>query len=116
MTLSTPFPILVVLGGVKDGKEYPITEEEWQRIHPEHRNTECKECIFVKDAKTLLSSIIPREKKEKVGNKPEFIGKFTMPNWTGHLDFYLFRCKECGTVSVDYPHGRTGYLICNKCG
>src|SRR3989344_3536441 len=104
--------------GVKDGKEYPITEEEWQRIHPEHRNTECKECAFVQDVQTLLTFMVPREKKEQVGSRPEFVGKFTMLNWTGHSSFYLFRCGGCDTVVVDYPHGYRGnfmYLRCDKC-
>lgn len=105
--------------GVKDGREYPISEEEWQKAHPEHRNTECKECVFVQDEKTLLTFFVSREIKERATEEPVFVGKFTMPGWTGHSGFYLFRCKECEEVCVDYPHGYTDfglmYLRCGRC-
>ena len=105
--------------GVKDGKEFPITEEEYRRKNPYHKDIGCTECSFVQDKETLLLWVISREAKEKATSKPSFIGKFTMPDWTGHSSFYLFRCKHNGTVVVDYPHGYTTlgscYLRC-VCG
>lgn len=42
-----------------------------------------------------------------------------MLGWVGHSGFYLFRCKNCESASVDYPHGYTDfgliYLRCDKC-
>lgn len=105
--------------GVKDGKEYPITEEDWQRAHPEHRNTECKECTFVPDAETLLTFHVSREVRGTASDQPEFVGKFTMPGWSGHSGFYLFRCPDCDDTCIDYPHGYTSegclYIRCDHC-
>jgi hypothetical protein len=105
--------------GVKGGKEFPISEAEWQRAHPEHKNSGCKECSFVQDKETLLLWVISRETKEKATTKPFFVGKFTMPDWIGHSGFYLFKCQSCGHVSVDYPHGYTHcglmFLRCDNC-
>jgi hypothetical protein len=105
--------------GVKDGKEFPITEEEWQKAHPEHRTTGCTECTFVQDIESLFIYLVPRELKEKAVKKPLFLGKFTMIGWNGHSGFYLFKCKSCGQVYVDYPHGYTDFglmfLRCEHC-
>lgn len=104
--------------GFKDGKEFPISEEDWKKAHPEHRNTECKECTFVLDASTILSFHIPKEVRDKANHEPKFVGKFTMSGCTGHSSFYLFKCIECGSVGVDYPHGYHGpywYLRCGEC-
>ncbi|KKR02549.1 MAG: hypothetical protein UT29_C0001G0029 [Candidatus Yanofskybacteria bacterium GW2011_GWA1_39_13] len=104
--------------GVKDGIEYPVSKEEWDKAHPEHRNTGCKECTFVQDKDTLLTFIVPREAKEGATKEPKDCGIFTMPGWTGHSHFYLFKCVECGKVTVDYPHGYHGpywYLRCDDC-
>ncbi len=105
--------------GVKDGKEFPISDEEWQRTHSEHRNVDCKECAFAADTESLLTFNVPRKLREKAGGKPVFVGKFTMPGWSGHSGFYLFKCTECGRVCVDYPHGYTDggclYLRCDHC-
>ena len=105
--------------GVKDGKEYPITEEEYRRKNPYHRDVRCTECNFVQDKETLLLWVISREAKEKATTEPSFIGKFTMPDWTGHSAFYLFRCEYCDSVIVDYPHGYSNggciYLRCDLC-
>lgn len=98
--------------GMKDGMEYPITEDEWQKAHPEHKDTGCTECTFVQDQETLFTFFVARELKEKVGKRPVFVGKFTMPKWVGHSGFYVFRCKECNEVSVDYPHGYTNWELC----
>lgn len=107
--------------GVKDGVEYPISKEDWERENPrvDHKDTNCTECSFVSDADTLFMFNITREQKERASHNPEFVGKFTMPGWTGHSGFHLFKCQECGTVCVDYPHGYTDngllYLRCKDC-
>ena len=104
--------------GVKDDIEYPVSKEEWQKAHPEHRNVGCKECAFVQDKDTLLTFIVSREAKEKASYEPKDCGMFTMTGWSGHSHFYLFKCVECGKVTVDYPHGYHGpywYLRCDGC-
>lgn len=107
--------------GVKDGVKHKISKKDWDRENPhiEHRNSGCTECTFVQDKETLFVFIVPRDLKEKATNDPLFFGKFTMPGWTGHSSFYLFRCKYDGTVVIDYPHGYTSmgscYLRCS-CG
>lgn len=103
---------------VKNGVEYPITEEEWRKLHPQHKDIGCTSCKFVQDKETLLLYIIPREFRAKATEKPLFVGLFTMPGWTGHSAWYLFKCKDCGSVVVDYPHGYRGsflYLHCGSC-
>jgi hypothetical protein len=102
--------------GVKDGKEYPISKEEWDKAHPEHKNIECAECSFVQDKETLLTFIISRELKEQAGSIPKFVGKFSMPGWVGHSSFYVFRCQECKSITVDYPHGYRGDCMFVRCG
>ena len=104
--------------GFKDGKEYPISEEDWKKAHPEHRYSGCKECAFASDIAQLFAFNVSREVREKATKEPKFVGKFTMSGWTGHSGFYLFKCAECGSVGVDYPHGYHGsywYLRCGEC-
>lgn len=105
--------------GVKDDKEYPIDDKKYRSWHKEHKDIGCTECSFVQDKETLFIYLVPRDLKDKVTNKPMFFGKFTMPGWTGHSGFYLFKCKACGEVSTDYPHGYTDYglmfLCCDHC-
>ena len=74
------------VAGVKDGKQYPISKEDWERENPhrEHRDSVCTECNFVRDKETLLTFLVPREQKEQATSKPLFVGNFTMPGWTGH--------------------------------
>lgn len=85
----------------------------------EHKDSGCTECNFVQDRETLFVFLVPRELKEEAIFKPMFFGKFNLPGWTGHNSFYLFRCKSCGHVSIDYPHGYTDYglmfLSCDSC-
>ena len=80
---------------------------------------ECSECRFVPDAGTLLAFVVTKEVRDRAAKKPEFVGKFTMPNWVGHSGFYVFKCPECGEVCVDYPHGycENGciYIRCDTC-
>ena len=101
---------------VINGVEYPGTEDD---LPKKHQDSGCAECRFVQDRITLLLYVIPRELREGATERPRFIGKFHMPDWVGHSGFYLFKCKNCENVSVDYPHGYTGfgliYLSCNMC-
>lgn len=80
---------------------------------------ECSECAFVTDAQTLFTFLVSRDSKEKATEKPKFVGRFTMLGWSGHLGCYLFKCKLCKRVSVDYPHGYTDFglmfLRCSHC-
>ena len=104
--------------GIKEGKEYPISREEWRIMRPEHKTTGCKECEFVRNIEILLVYVISRDMREKARAEPKFVGKFTMPDWTGHSSFYLFKCKGCKAVVIDYLHGyRDGYLylFCGCC-
>jgi len=102
---------------VKNGIEYPITEDD---LPKKHQDSGCTECIFVGDPETILAFKVNRQLRQTVGYKPIFVGKFTMPGWVGHSGFYLFKCKECNEVCVDYPHGYTDYgliyLVCCFCG
>ena len=80
---------------------------------------ECSDCTFVRDKDTLFIFLVPNNLKEQATSKPFFFGKFTMMGWTGHSRFYLFKCKSCGQVSIDSPHGYTDfglmYLSCDHC-
>lgn len=104
---------------VANGIETLITEEEWSKLHPEHHTTGCKQCSFVSDAEALLVFSVTRERRASANHDPAFVGMFTMPKWSGHSGFYLFKCQSCGNVCVDYPHGYTGagylYLRCGNC-
>ncbi len=106
---------------VKDGVKHIISKEDWDRENPhiEHRNSGCNECNFVQDKETLFTFIVPREAKQRATEEPKDCGVFTMTGWVGHSNFYLFRCAECDSVMVDYPHGYHGqywYLRCSDCG
>lgn len=76
---------------------------------------ECSECIFVASRESIF---VDKKTRERVSRKAVYIGTFTLPNWKGHLKFYLCLCS-CGRVFVDYPHGYTegGYLFfyCDNC-
>jgi len=82
---------------------------------------ECPECVFVANREGIF---LCWKRKVKAERQPKLLGCFTMPDWSGHSEFYLFRCLACGAGSVDYPHGyandgtRDGllYLSCQNCG
>ena len=80
---------------------------------------ECSGCSFVPDAGILLSFVVEREVRDRANQKPEFVGKFTMPDWTGHSGFYVFKCPDCDEVRIDHPHGycENGclYIRCDRC-
>ncbi len=73
---------------------------------------ECDECTFVPDIE-FIARTLPSDVMGKISKEPVFIGSFTMPDWTGHSKFYVFRCAACKEIVVDYPHGYTshGYLF-----
>ena len=77
---------------------------------------ECKDCTLV--ASTEAIYVNPKVVRNATV-KPVFIGFFTLPEWTGHISFYIFKCPKCEMVSLDYPHGYTDfgllYLECNVC-
>lgn len=81
---------------------------------------ECSKCTFVANEESIFTGWAS---KAKAGKKPKLVGCFTLPNWTGHLRFYLFRCLACKMASVDYPHGYTSdgmrsgllYFFCPYC-
>jgi len=97
--------------GVKGEEEFPLSETEYKSLNPEHRDTDCGECTFIQDADTLFLFFVPRDTKEKATEEPVFVGNFTMPNRTNHSGFYVFKCKNCGEVCVDYLHGYTCEVI-----
>ncbi len=79
----------------------------------------CDECLVVESTRDILLYNTNRELKEKVTSNPELCGKFTQPGWSGHSCFYVFKCENCSTVCVDYPHGYTQFgllfLRCSNC-
>lgn len=105
--------------GVKNGKEFPISEEDWRRTHPFHKDSGCTECTYVQDKESLFVFLVSRELKKRVTTKPGFVGLFCMSGWVGHSGFYIFKCRYCGFTSVDYPHGYCDfglmYLHCDSC-
>ena len=80
---------------------------------------ECPDCTFVANEGSIFTGWVSK----KIGKNPELVGCFTMPNWVGHSNFYIFSCSLCGNNSVDYPHGYTSdgirsgllYLSCQIC-
>lgn len=83
----------------------------------------CPDCTFVTDFDPPSFPNTVQKLVKKAGKKPKFCGLFTMPGWSGHNGFYVFRCQECRQLSIDYPHGYTGdglrsgllYLRCGIC-
>ncbi len=77
---------------------------------------ECDGCTFVASREAIY---VDPEVVRNTTVKPSFVGFFTLPGWTGHLSFYVFKCPDCEMVSLDYPHGYTDfgllYLKCNVC-
>jgi len=104
-----------IVGIDKEGKRHLISEEEYQKAHPEHSTVGCKECIFVSDKQNIFVFNIDRQLKQTAGYDPVFVGKFTMPRWVGHSGFYLFKCKRCHQVCVDYVHGNNPRIGCSFC-
>lgn len=104
---------------IRGGKEHPLSDEDFRKLYPVHKDSGCQDCIFVQDKQTLLTFIVPRQLKTGATKRPSFVGMFTMPGWTGHSAFYLFKCVECSWVSIDYPHGYTSqgliFLRCDNC-
>lgn len=102
--------------GVKDGKIHLISEEEWRRMNPKHKDVGCTKCTFAKDEDDILDNFISKKLKDGANEgKIVPVGKFTMPGWSGHLNFYLFRCPSCQEMIVNYPHGKGNFVNCLKC-
>ncbi len=102
--------------GVKDDNIHLISEEEWRRMNPEHKDVGCAECTFAKDQEDMLDNLVSKKQKDKADQgRVVSVGKFTMPGWSGHLSFYLFRCPSCQEMVVNYPHGMGKYVNCLKC-
>lgn len=101
--------------GIKDGKEYLITEEEYRKNNPFHKDTDCKECIFAPTDEDIILYYVPRELKESIGTDPVFIGKFCLPFMLSHLNYYIFRCNFCSEVVVSYLYGGGRRLWCPTC-
>ena len=96
---------------VINGVEYPGTEDD---LRKKHQDSGCTKCKFVQSLMALLAYEIPTRLIERAKKKPLFVGKFHMPGWVGHADFYLFKCEYCGNVCVDYLHGGD-QLLCPNC-
>ncbi len=79
---------------------------------------ECSDCKFAPDSGAILTFFVPRELRDLAGNKPVFVGKFTMGGCTRPSGFYLFRCPDCGDTCIDYPHGYRSngrlYIQCDR--
>jgi len=43
------------------------------------------------------------------------VGRYSRPNWSGTLEFFLFRCPNCKRLNIDYRHGFDEYLSCSRC-
>ncbi len=67
---------------------------------------ECQGCTYVSSVENIY--VDPKIIK-KASEKPIFIGRYTMPGWTGHLNFYISRCPECSNIITDHPRGYTSY-------
>ncbi len=80
---------------------------------------QCAECSFVESKDQILTYNVSKENKKRANLKPMFVGFFTMEGYAGHCAFYIFRCQQCGCLSLDYPHGFTEggclYLKCYDC-
>ena len=95
-----------------------------------HDADACGQCTFVADRDFIVVTPAQRQQAEvtladklrsRVGlydleDSIVFIGRFTMPGWTGHNAFWLFTCPGCRRQDVDYLHGFDLYLKCHHCG
>ncbi len=112
-----------ITGVLLNGQRIPLSEEEYGRLNPKHKDTGCKECVFVSCNQDIFLYHVSRENRQIATKEPKFIGLYCMDGWIGHSAFYLFVCGECQALNVDYPHGysndglREGliYLRCNDC-
>ncbi len=99
---------------IRNGQRVVISEEEYCRMNPFHKDTDCKECNFVGDKEDILLYHVSRELRENIGDEPIFVGKFCEPIMTGHQPYFLFRCGFCNHVSVNCISGRRR-LFCRNC-
>lgn len=112
------FEVTTDESGSKSERE--VSREEWRRANPRHQDTGCEECTFAIDVEAIMLHHVARGAKHEVSYEPRFVGFFHMDGWSGHSGFYLFKCRHCASVSLDYPHGYTDngsiYLKCSECG
>ncbi|MBI2064610.1 MAG: hypothetical protein HYT62_00985 [Candidatus Yanofskybacteria bacterium] len=100
---------------VRGGKEYPMSEEEYRKLFPLHRDTGCKDCTHVNSEKDILLYFVARETRANIGEDFVSIGNFCLPFFTDHHKFYLFKCCFCGNACVSYIHGGGRRLWCPDC-
>ena len=43
-----------------------------------------------------------------------YVGDYQLSNWSGPLAFYLYRCRRCGDLEIDYRHGWDGHFYCQR--
>lgn len=101
---------------VKGKKEFPITDEEYNKMFPEHRLTGCTECTFAYSLQAIVDTASEKSKKRAASGKVVDMGQFTMPNFSGHIEFYLFKCSSCNQLSANYCPGGGVFVYCNHCG
>lgn len=78
----------------------------------------CSQCIFLAnfDLTSFPLAIQNMVEKGRLGlRKIKFCGLFTMPGWSGHLEFFAFQCPSCNKIALDYPHGYEDQLNCSHC-
>lgn len=79
----------------------------------------CEKCLFVESTEQMMVYNVSLGKKERANSKPSFVGFFTMPDFYGHCAFYIFKCRQCDSLVLDYPHGYTNFgllfLRCSVC-
>src|SRR3989344_3345266 len=100
---------------IRDGKARPITEEEYRKLYPFHKDVGCEECTLVADTEDILLYFVSQGMKDRANKNPVFLGIFCLPNHTDHRGFYLFRCDSCSNVDVGYICGGGRRLRCSYC-
>jgi len=101
--------------GVKGDRKFPITEEQWRRMHPEHKTTGCAKCRFAENYDGIVNLVSDKSRRRALRGKVVSIGLFTMPNWIGHINFYLFKCPDCKNITANYPPGDGDFVRCTHC-
>ena len=89
-------------------------------VNSSRKKHDCSHCAFLANIESIF---VDGKTQGKALRKPQLVGLFTLPGWTGHSSFYCFACEFCEKLAVDYPHGYTSdgsrngllYLKCNHC-
>lgn len=77
-----------------------------------NHGTDCQTCTFI--VSTNHIEVTPLQELKAQFSIVE-LGYFTMPNWSGHSMFYLFKCPHCGDLQRSYVHGFDAHLVCYDC-